>query len=187
MDLPKIPKDGHLTQNTQQNEFLKEIYHGEERSRARLSTKSFQTARNPILAEETPRRKEENREPIAKTNTSNMNKFSFTKTTPMGTTTATRNFGEKNSTCKSTSNDFNSLKSKIDRQEHELRSEVSTAMNESESVDTEVANLCARRREITSQLQVIGKLLNDDDTGGAANENAVAGERMPYNESTWRQ
>lgn len=54
-------------------------------------------------------------------------------------------------------------------------------MSSSESVDTEVVKLCKRRREIQSQLQVIGKLLNDDEMVGA-----TAKERMPYNEATWR-
>ena len=110
MDLPEIPNDGHRTQNTQQNEFLKEIYTSEERSRARLSSKCFQTSRNPILAEETPRPLK--KEGLIKTDFQpGSSKFSFTRTV----SSATENFSSStNST----------LKSNVDQQEHQLRSSV---------------------------------------------------------------
>jgi len=167
-DMPPVPKDGHQTQNTQQNQFLKEIYNKEARSHIKQLKLM---PRNPILAELTPREQPKSSTASSDSNSNNKphsSKFSFTKTNP------------RENTFK---NSFNRTETKgnhnFDKQAHSLRKDAHMASTHSESVDLEVLKLCNRRRDIDAQLQIIDGLLEEPAT------HPPMQERPPYNEATW--
>ena len=114
-DMPPVPKDGHQTQNTQQNQFLKEIYNKEARSHIKQLKLM---PRNPILAELTPREQPKSSTASSDSNSNNKphsSKFSFTKTNP------------RENTFK---NSFNRTETKgnhnFDKQAHSLRKDDKT-------------------------------------------------------------